>query len=167
MQVYGFSPEHLLSIRTLTTHTAEDQTRTWQGFNADRNTDMRSARLQFVERQLFSGQVAGTHGFNFGEPELLNGTAAENPETAEEVAAPPDLSLEWRATYSRASQDEPDTRETIYEDRGDGTYTFRDSTKSGSRFFFDLEDDEYNARVDLKVPVPPGGFFQIRWASAR
>lgn len=157
-----FSPDHLLSIRTLTTHTAEDQTRTWQGFNADRNTDMRSARLRFVERQLFSGQVAGTHGFNFGAPELPNGTATENPGTLEEAAVnSPDLSMEWRATYSRASRDEPDTRETLYEDRGDGTYTFRDSTKSGSRFFFDLEDDEYNARVDLKMPFRREGFFKF------
>ena len=48
-----FSQDHLLSLRTLMTHAAEDQTRTWEGDNADRNTIYRSARLQFVERQLF------------------------------------------------------------------------------------------------------------------
>ena len=30
----------------------------------------------------------------------------------------PDISLEWRLTYSRAARNEPDTRETIYEDTG-------------------------------------------------
>lgn len=163
-----FSTDHLLSLRTLTTHAAEDQTRTWQGFNADRNTDMRSARLRFVERQLFSGQLAGTHGFNFGEPELEQEPTEENPESIEEASETgidqsdqPDLSMEWRLTYSRASRDEPDTREAIYEDRGDGIYTFRDSSKSGSRAFFDLEDGEYNARVDLKMSVRQNGFFKF------
>ena len=147
-----FSPEHLLSIKTLFTHTAEDETRTWEGFNADRNTDMRSTRLRYVERQLFSGQVAGMHDFNFGEPALQ--ATAEGPK-------PPDVSMEWRLTYSRASRDEPDTRENIYEDRGDGTFTFRDVTHSGSRFFFDLEDDEYNARVDWKIPLGAEGLFKF------
>ncbi len=147
-----FSPEHLLSIKTLFTHTAEDETRTWEGFNADRNTDMRSTRLRYVERQLFSGQVAGMHDFNFGEPAL---------QTPEEGPEPPDVSMEWRLTYSRASRDEPDTRENIYEDRGDGTFTFRDVTHSGSRFFFDLEDDEYNARVDWKIPLGTQGLFKF------
>ena len=143
-----FSPAHRTSLRTLFTHTAEDETRTWEGFNADRNTDMRSTRLRYVERQLFSGQLAGTHNFNFGEPAL------EAPEQ-------PDVSMEWRLTYSRAARDEPDTRENIYEDRGDGTYTFRDVTQSGSRFFFDLEDDEYNARADWKVRVGTEGLFKF------
>lgn len=147
-----FSPEHLLSIKTLFTHTAEDETRTWEGFNADRNTDMRSTRLRYVERQLFSGQVAGMHDFNFGEPTL---------QATDEDPAPPDVSMEWRLTYSRASRDEPDTRENIYEDRGDGTFTFRDVTHSGSRFFFDLEDDEYNARVDWKIPLGAEGLFKF------
>ena len=147
-----FSPEHLLSIRTLFTHTAEDETRTWEGFNADRNTDMRSTRLRYVERQLFSGQLAGMHDFNFGEPAL---------EVPEEGPEPADISMEWRLTYSRASRDEPDTRENLYEDRGDGTFTFRDVTHSGSRFFFDLEDDEYNARVDWKIPLGAEGLFKF------
>ena len=143
------SPQHQFSLRTLFTHTAEDETRTWEGFNADRNTDMRSTRLRYVERQLFSGQVAGMHDFNFGEPEL-----EESPEKS-------DVSMEWRLTYSRASRDEPDTRENIYEDRGDGTYTFRDVTHSGSRFFFDLEDNEYNARTDWKIPLGAEGLFKF------
>ena len=145
-----FSPQHRVSLRSFFTHTAEDETRTWEGFNADRNTDMRSTRLRYVERQLFSGQFAGMHDFNFGEPE---------PEL--EVPAAPGLSMEWRLTYSRASRAEPDTRENIYEDRGDGTYIFRDVTQSGSRFFFDLEDDEYNARADWKVRIGTEGLFKF------
>ena len=143
-----FSSQHQLSVRTLFTHTAEDETRTWAGFNADRNTDMRSFRLRYIERQLFSGQLAGTHNFAIPEPKL------EGPKR-------PSVSMEWRLTYSRASRAEPDTRENIYEDRGDGTFTFRDVTHSGSRFFFDLEDDEYNARLDWEVPIGTEGDFKF------
>ncbi len=168
------SKDHRLSLRTLTTHTAEDQTRTWEGFNQDRNTDMRSARLRYVERQLFSGQLAGSHSFYFSTPEIENVSMNENPEsnntTIEEGTNQPDVSLEWRLTYSRAARNEPDTRETIYEDTGlvtdengnivtdsDGNpmqlYTFRDITHSGSRFFFNLEDNDYNSRIDLTLPM--------------
>ncbi len=167
-----FSPNHLLSIRTLTTHAAEDQTRTWEGDNADRNTIYRSARLMFVERQLFSGQLAGTHGFNFGLPELNNGSMEEHTESVEKaiaeaadtrIAQPDqsDLSMEWRLTYSRAARNEPDTRETIYEDNGKGDYIFRDSSQSGSRFFFELEDHDYNARTDWTIPIRKTGFIKF------
>jgi len=108
---------------------------------------MKSTRLRYVERQLFSGQFAGAHDFNFGEPTL------EGPEQ-------PNVSMDWRLTYSRASRDEPDTRENIYEER-DNDFLFRDVTHSGSRFFFDLEDDEYNARVDWKVRVGTDGLFKF------
>ena len=84
-----FSPQHRISLRSLFTHTAEDETRTWEGFNADRNTDMRSTRLRYVERQLFSGQLAGTHDFDFREPVL------EDPKQ-------PDVSMEWRLRVQRA-----------------------------------------------------------------
>ena len=156
-----FSPKHLISLRTLTTHAAEDQTRTWEGFNSDRNTDLRSARLQYVERQLFSGQLAGHHGFDFGEPKLTGVSEEDNNDSGDSIEEQSDLSMEWRLTYSRAARDEPDTRETIYEDIGDGTYTFRDVTQSGSRFFFDLEDDEYNARIDFSMPVKKTGI--LKW----
>lgn len=142
-----FSPQHQVNLRSLFTHTAEDEIRTWEGFNADRNTDMMSTRLRYVERQLFSGQLAGMHDFNFDEPTL-------------EVPEQPNVSMDWRLTYSRASRDEPDTRENIYEERDNG-FVFRDVTHSGSRFFFDLEDNEYNARVDWKVRVGTDGLFKF------
>ena len=74
-----FSPGHKVSLRTLYSHTAEDETRTWEGFNADRDTDMRSSRLLYVERGLFSSQLAGDHEFSFA-PENLNGDSGSMEE---------------------------------------------------------------------------------------
>ena len=142
------SPTQKVSLQTLFTHIGDDETRIWEGFNDDRNTDMRSGRLRYVERQLFPGQLAGQHDFDLGEPEL-------------EDDSEPDISMDWRLTYARAARSEPDNREMIYEDRGDGTFVFRDVTHSGSRFFFDLVDDQYSGRVDWKLPFRSEGLFKF------
>lgn len=155
-----FSHGHKVSLRTLYSHTAEDETRTWEGFNADRDTDMRSSRLLYVERGLFSSQLAGDHEFNFGS-ENLNG----EPEVAEEgdTSEPeflPVPTLSWRLTFSRAVRNEPDTREVIYEKRRND-WLFRDITQSGSRFFFDLANDEISGRLDWSMPVLTTGLFKV------
>ncbi len=68
--------------------------------------------------------------------------------------------LTWRLTYSRAMRDEPDTREMLYEER-DGVFYFRDTSQSGSRFFFDWTDDEISGRLDLSVPLSAEGLIKI------
>ena len=157
-----FSPGHKVSLRTLYSHTAEDETRTWEGFNADRDTDMRSSRLLYVERGLLSSQIAGDHEFDFTS-ENLNGNsesgAAEESDTSEPEFTPvPTLS--WRLTFSRATRNEPDTREVIYEKRRN-EWLFRDITQSGSRLFFDLEDDEISGRADWSIPILTTGLFKV------
>ena len=119
-----------MSLRTLYSHTAEDETRTWEGFNADRDTDMRSSRLLYVERGLFSGQLAGDHEFDFA-PENLNGDSESEAEEESNTSEPefqPVPTLSWRLTFSRAVRDEPDTREVIYEKHRDD-WLFRDITQ--------------------------------------
>ena len=143
-----FSPTQKVSLQTLFSHIGDDETRIWEGFNDDRNTDMRSGRLRYVERQLFSSQLGGQHDFDLGEVDL-------------ESHDKPDISMDWRLTYARAARGEPDNREMIYEDRGDGTFVFRDVTHSGSRFFFDLVDDQYSSRIDWKVPFRAEGLFKF------
>ena len=155
-----FSPGHKVSLRTLYSHTAEDETRTWEGFNADRDTDMRSSRLLYVERGLLSSQIAGDHEFDFSSDNLDGESeAAEESDTSEPEFAPvPTLS--WRLTFSRAMRNEPDTREVIYEKRRD-EWLFRDITQSGSRFFFDLADDEISGRLDWSMPILTTGLFKV------
>ncbi len=143
-----FSPTQKVSLQTLFTHIGDDETRIWEGFNDDRNTDMRSGRLRYVERQLFSSQLVGQHDFDLGEVDL-------------ESDDKPDISMDWRLTYARAARIEPDNREMIYEDRGDGTFVFRDVTHSGSRFYFDLVDDQYSGRVDWKAPFRSEGMLKF------
>ena len=141
---------HKISLRTLYSQKTEDQTRTWSGYNSDRNTDLRNSRLLYVERGLFSGQLAGDHEFASEDAMLESGKDALKPVPA----------LNWRLTYSRAMRAEPDTREMLYEER-DGVFYFRDISQSGSRFFFDLTDDEISGRLDFSVPLGAEGLIKI------
>ena len=87
------------------------------------------SRLLYVERGLFSGQLAGDHEF-----------------ASEEETRP--KSVEEQRPCS------PD------EER-DGVFYFRDTSQSGSRFFFDLTDDEISGRLDLSVPLSAEGLIKI------
>ena len=143
-----FSSGHKVSLRTLYSHTAEDETRTWEGFNADRDTDMRSSRLLYIERSLFSSQLAGDHEFSVASADL-NGASESKVGKKSDTGEPefePVPTLSWRLAFSRAMRNEPDTREIIYEKRRDD-WLFRDITQSGSRFFFDLADDEISGSI--------------------
>ncbi|MSS73861.1 MAG: hypothetical protein EXS64_20600 [Candidatus Latescibacteria bacterium] len=129
------SPMHKLSPKTIYNRNAEDEGRTYEGFNSDRNTDFRNSRIRYIERGLFSGQFIGEHHLRgLGNSELT-----------------------WRGTLSRATRNEPDNREVVYERRND-RWAFRDITQSGSRFFFDLKDDEVGGALDWSVPfkIPAG-----------
>jgi TonB-dependent receptor len=124
------APEQKISLRTVASHSADDEARYWIGFNSDRNTDMTSTRLLYVERGILSSQLAGDHRIR----PLHN------------------ASLTWRAVYSRATRNEPDTREVVYE-RRDDKWFFRDMSQSGSRFYFSLDDVELAGMLDFSTSV--------------
>lgn len=123
------SPLHKISVKTLYNRNTDDEARTYTGFNSDRGTDLLDYRLQFVERGIFTGQVSGEHHFGA----LFNSN------------------IEWLVSSSKATRDEPDNREVLYEMRN-GEWTFFDITQSGSRFFFDLEDKAQSGKFDWTVP---------------
>lgn len=123
------SPRHKISLKTLFNRNTDNEARTYTGYNSDRDTDLRDYRLRFVERGILSGQLSGAHHIGV----LL------------------DSNIDWLINLSKATRDEPDNREVLYEDRN-GAWTFFDITQSGSRFFFDLIDDAQSAKVDWAIP---------------
>jgi hypothetical protein len=100
------------------THVGRDETRFFEGFNSDINTDIRNQRLFWVEEELISSGVTGEHFFS----QLGNSR------------------IDWRATVSLAQRDEPDLREVLYERNGQ-QYVLADESQSGLRMFNNLEDD--------------------------
>ncbi|HET7747466.1 MAG TPA: TonB-dependent receptor [Vicinamibacteria bacterium] len=125
---YQFSPNHRLALESFYAHSGRDEGRVFQGANTENNFIYRNERLQFIEEGLLSGALVGEHFF----PEMSNSR------------------VDWRASYARASRDEPDLREALYQQacvsgtactQGTGDFLLADESQSGFRMFNDLEDD--------------------------
>lgn len=127
-----FSRDHRLILQTMYTRSADNEARIYEGYNADRGTDLRNYRLRFIERGLLTTQFGGRHTV----------TSLRNS------------ALDWQTSYSRVTRNEPDTREVLYE-RREGEWIFFDITQSGSRFFFDLEEHEFGSKADWVLPLGP------------
>lgn len=68
------------------------------------------------------------------------------------------LSARWRASYGRASRDEPGTRTVAY--RGDGPgqpVAFYSTSSSGLIFSQGLTEDLFSGGLDLRLPLSAGG----------
>lgn len=111
------TPTSRLSLKTIYTHSAEDEARLVSGpFDQSTSGYARVRRFQFVERTLLSTRAKLEHKA-FG-----------------------DARMEWDASYALALRDEPDTRQSSYlAFSEDGDYFFNEAGNN-SRFFSDLTD---------------------------
>ncbi|KYG07141.1 TonB-dependent receptor, partial [Sorangium cellulosum] len=95
----------------------------------------RDTLQRFVSRALTLGQLSGEHRI----AQLGNGT------------------LDWKAWVSRATSDEPDSRENVYaRDDTSGAWSWDDGTLSGSHVFIDLADTNYGGQVSYSLPLIRG-----------
>jgi TonB-dependent receptor len=118
---YMANPSHKLSFQGFSTNSGTRETRQFEGFNADVGENLRNTRLMWTEENLRTGQVSGDHLF----------------------AGLSNSRLEWRASAARSNRDEPDLRETLYQEIG-GTYVLADESQSGFRMFSDLDENVYD-----------------------
>jgi hypothetical protein len=136
---YQFNPSQRLNFENFYTHSGRDEGRFFEGQNADNARDYRNYRLQFIEEGLFSNAVGGEHFFQ--------GLANSR--------------LDWRANYARATRDEPDLRETLYERALNAAatvpYTYADESQSGFRMFNELADDTLDVSANWSVTTAAGG----------
>ena len=136
---YQVTTNHRLSFENFYTHSGKDEGRTFEGPNTENNFYYFNNRLQFVEEGLLSNGVSGEHFFR-----TLGNSR-----------------FDWRATYSRATRNEPDLRETLYQANlaalpgGGFTYTgtpvLADESQSGFRMFNDLEDDSLDVAANWSI----------------
>ncbi|XXT15267.1 TonB-dependent receptor [Sorangium sp. So ce429] len=95
----------------------------------------RDTLQRFVSRSLTLGQLSGEHRI----AALGNGT------------------LDWKASISRATSDEPDARENVYaRDDTSGAWSWDDGTLSGSHVFIDLADTNYGGQLSYALPLIRG-----------
>lgn len=107
------------------THSANDETRIFEGFNDDIATNIRNYRLRWVEEDILSNKVSGTHFV----PSAANSR------------------VEWFVARSQADREEPDLREILYEENND-VFVLADESRSGLRQFIDQTDEIWEGGVD-------------------
>jgi TonB-dependent receptor len=121
---YEISPSNRVTFQTFSNDKGKRETRTFQGFNDDAARNLRNARLLYQEESLRSFQVGGEH--------FLQSVSNSR--------------IEWRGSFSRSNRDEPDIRETLYQELtpNSGVYTIADESQSGLRMFNDLDENAYD-----------------------
>jgi hypothetical protein len=134
---YQFTPNQRLSVENFYTHSGRDEGRFFEGPNTENNFRFRNYRLQFVEEGLVSNAVGGEHFFQ----NLSNSR------------------IDWRVNMARATRDEPDLREVLYQAALTGTanYVLADESQSGFRMFNELDDDTTDVAANWSVFDTSGG----------
>ncbi|MFK7926616.1 MAG: TonB-dependent receptor, partial [Myxococcota bacterium] len=131
----GASPAegHELKATTLVLRRTGDTTRVFSGENAELDTDIRTSRLRYVERQLLVQQLSGEHELADRGPTFT-----------------------WRYSFARATRVEPDRRQLQY-NFGAGSETFLLSQRSNgnARIFSGLLDRNHDLGGELRVPFGP------------
>lgn len=127
---YKIDGNNRVAFENLYSNSSRNETRFFEGFNKDANNDIRNSRLYWVQETIYSGKVSGEHFL----PNVANSR------------------LDWKTTFSRAIRDEPDLRETLYEDNPSiDKFVLADESQSGFRMFNDLDDNIYEFAVDWSL----------------
>ena len=136
---YQFAPSQRVTFENFYTHSGRDEGRLFEGPNIDNARDYRNYRVQFIEEGLMANAVGGEHFFQG----LSNSR------------------LDWRVNSARATRDEPDLREALYERALNAAaavpYTYADESQSGFRMFNELSDDTLDATGNWSITSAAGG----------
>lgn len=136
---WQFSPEHEISLNGLFNTASEDVARRQSGLyiaggGLDNDQTYTTRTLKFTERELRSGQLQGRHLFPSAN-ELL---------------------VEWTASKSRNTQDEPDTRFFNTSSRTIGSDVFYEWETSGlvnpARYYRQLAEERTDVGIDFTLP---------------
>ena len=124
---FELNADHRFAFRNFYSHDNSDETRFFEGYNGDKDTEVRDYRLRFVEESLFSSQVTGQHNFKIFGNSLL----------------------EWQIGRGLSKLEEPDLRESLYEYRSSlDAFVLADESQSGFRMFNDLSEDLWEPKLD-------------------
>jgi len=134
---YKLGGHSTVSFKNIYNQSADDEVVVLQGNDYNQDRERRFYSAQFVEKSLYSGQVAGQHNL------------------------PGDILTEWNGGFSRSTRNEPDLRRLRYSRQNDNELFSADvpsETAKGDgtvagRFFSDLIDNAYTAGLNITIPV--------------
>ncbi|MGH9219593.1 MAG: TonB-dependent receptor domain-containing protein, partial [Vicinamibacterales bacterium] len=132
---YQMNSNNRISLENFYSHSGKDEGRLFEGPNTEANFYYYNNRLSFVEEGLLSTAVTGDH--------VLSGLGNSR--------------LDWRVNVANADRNEPDLRETLYQQPFlSGTLNpnpasapvLADESQSGFRMFNDLTDETIDGAVN-------------------
>lgn len=136
---YKLGGNSTLAFKNIYNQSIDDEVVVLQGDDFNQDRERRYYSAQFVQKSLYSGQLAGQHN-------VFDNVLAE-----------------WNAGYSRSTREEPDLRRLRYSRQlgsttekfsadVPGTTSKGDGTVAG-RFFSDLTDNAYTGGLNVTIPV--------------
>ena len=140
---YQFNSNNRLAFENFYSHSGRDEGRFFEGPNTENNFYYYNNRLQFIEEGLISTALAGDHFMrNVGNSRI-----------------------DWRVNYAKANRDEPDLRETLYQQPFLAGTTqpntavapvLADESQSGFRMFNNLDDETVDAAFNWSTFTSAG-----------
>jgi outer membrane receptor protein involved in Fe transport len=127
-----FSKLQKLKFTTMLLRQTDDETIRRVGREENLGATSRLTRLDWVERQVLSQQVGGSHTF----PALAR------------------FQADWRYAFARATRYQPDRRDYLYvADANEQNYAILGGGNGNERLFADGADSSHEGQLDLTQPV--------------
>lgn len=126
---YRLSDNNKIFWKNFFTNQSTDEAREFEGFNTDRDRTIRNTRLRYTNERIETSQFSGNHLF----PRIGN------------------IIVNWRYTLSRATLDEPDLREVLFEKNPfTGEFQYRNENQSLFRLFNNMRENLREPGIDLQ-----------------
>ncbi len=132
---FGFdiNADNKLIFTNFYNRSTTDEARTYAGYNADTDGDIRVGRLRYIQEEFYNGGVTGDHKI----PQLLNSR------------------IKWRYSFSLARMDDPDMRQYSYQYNPiTKKYQLASDTESLLRMFTKQDEDMDDMAFDWSLDVP-------------
>ena len=135
---YQFTANNRVSFENFYSHSGKDEGRVFEGPNTENVFYYYNNRLSYIEEGLLSTALAGDH--------VMKGLGSSR--------------FDWRLNVASASRDEPDLRETLYQQPFLAGTTnpnpaikpvLADESQSGFRLFNDLTDDTVDGQFNWSL----------------
>jgi hypothetical protein len=137
---YQPTPLHRISVENNYSRSAEDKVSQSAGFFESSGDTNHVQLIEWDQRDLYLGQVAGDHQLPFAR----------------------DLKLDWHVAYSDSKAEEPDRKYAGYERDPRGRYILKENYRTWS----DLAEDTFAWNIDAELPLGDGmvktGFLQSK-----
>jgi TonB-dependent receptor len=122
---------HNVSYTGFFNQSADDYAATQDGYQEERDDDIRRTRQRWTQRTIFFNQLAGHHELDRDGP-----------------------SLDWRLNLTSGRMYEPDTRDVLYQRASEQEYTWVDRLPiDGQRLYTNLDELRFGGAADLTIPV--------------